>query len=110
MARKICATVFAFDTGSGLTGIGLPTSHDSMKPLMIMMSRETTRMTSEIGSAPAIAERDIDRHDQRLVGQRIEIGAELARHAEALGQEAVDGVAHPGRQEQKERGAHLARG
>jgi len=54
VARKICATVLTFEIASGRTGIGLPISHDSMKPLMIMMSRETTRMTSEIGSAPAI--------------------------------------------------------
>ena len=54
VARKICATVFAFETGCGRIGIGFPTTQDSMKPEMIMMSRDTTRMTSEIGSAPAM--------------------------------------------------------
>ncbi len=54
MASRICAKVLTFETGSGRTGIGLPTSQDSMKALMIMMSRETTRMTSQIGSASAM--------------------------------------------------------
>src|ERR1700688_952404 len=55
------------------------------------------------------AERNVDRYDQRLVGQGIEIGAELARHVEALGEEAIDAVADPGRQEQEKGDAHPAR-
>ena len=58
-----------------------------------MMSRETTRITIQSGITAGDAERDVDRHDQHLVGERIEIGAELGRHAEALGEEAVDRVA-----------------
>ena len=54
MASSIWAKVLAFETANGRTGIGLPTSHDSMKAEMIMMSRETTRMTRKIGSAPAM--------------------------------------------------------
>ena len=46
--------MLTFETANGRTGIGLPTSQDSMKAEMIMMSRETTRMTRKIGSAPAI--------------------------------------------------------
>jgi hypothetical protein len=53
-AKVICATVLAFDTKSGRTGMGLPTSQASMKALMIMMSRDTTRMTRNIGSIPTI--------------------------------------------------------
>src|SRR5215470_2504251 len=52
--------------------------------------------------------RDVDRHDQRLVRQRIEVGADLAGHAEALGQESVDRVAHAGSEENEECDAHLA--
>ena len=59
---------------------------------------------------PGDAERHVDRHDQHLVGQRIEIGAELGLHAEALGQEAVDRVADAGGEEQQERQAHLSGG
>ena len=76
-----------------------------MKPQMIMMSRETTRITSEIGKRAGDAKRDIDRHDQRLVGQRVEIGAKLARHVEALGEKAVHRIADPGNQEQRKRHA-----
>ena len=54
------------------------------------------------------AERDVDRNDQHLVGERIEIGAELGGHAEALGEEAVDRIADGGHHEQQERNAHLA--
>ena len=55
------------------------------------------------------AERNVDRHDQRLVSQRIDERAELAGHVEALGDEAVDRIADPGRQKQKEGGPHLPR-
>ena len=36
-------------------------------------------------------------------------GAELARHVEALGEEAVDGIAEAGDEENRERDLHLAR-
>ena len=75
----------------------------------IMMSRDTTRITSQRGITPVMPSVDVDRDDQRLVGERIEIGAELGRHAEALGEEAVDGVADAGGEEQQERDPHLAR-
>ena len=45
------------------------------------------------------AERDVDRHNQRFVGQRIDVGAEFAGHMEALGEKAVHGVADPGHHE-----------
>ena len=51
-ASTICATVLALETNSGRTGIGLPTSHASMKAPMIRISRDTTNMTRKIGSAP----------------------------------------------------------
>ncbi len=75
---------------------------------MIMMSRETTRMTSEIGKRGGDTKRNVNRNDQRLVGQRIDVGAEFARHMEALGEKAVDGVADAGGQKQKKSNAHLA--
>jgi len=62
------------------------------------------------GFAVGAAERHIDRHDHRLVGERIEIGAKLGRHAEALGEKAVDRVADAGCQEQQEGNPHLAGG
>ena len=55
------------------------------------------------------AQRDIDRDDQRLVGQRIDQSAKLARHMKALGEKAVDGVADPGSHEEEKGGPHLAR-
>ena len=55
------------------------------------------------------AERNVNRHDERLVGQRIEVFAELARHVEVFGEEAVDGIADPGRQEQEKGNTHLSR-
>src|SRR6185369_15770707 len=54
------------------------------------------------------AERDEDRHQQRLVGERVEQGAQLARHVEPLGEKAVDGVADAGNDEDREGDFHLA--
>src|SRR4029079_976672 len=54
------------------------------------------------------SERDIDRDQQRLVGERIEQGAQFALHVEALGQEAVDGVADACNDEDCEGNPHLA--
>src|SRR5664279_2128942 len=54
------------------------------------------------------AEGKVDRDDQRLVGERIEIGTQFGGHAEALGEKAVDGVAHAGGQEQHEGNPHRA--
>ena len=107
--QTICAAVLTFEIMRGRTGIGLPISQDSMNAPTIMMSRDTTRMTSQQRQRAGDAQRHIDRDDQRLVGQRIEIGAELARHVEALGEKAVDGVADPGDQEQHKGDPHLAR-
>ena len=100
--RRICATVLSLDTSSGLILSGLPISQDKHDAPTIMMSRDTTRMTSQRGITSVMPSVTIDRDDQRLVGQRIEIGAELARHAEALGEKAVDRVAHAGGEEQQE--------
>ena len=74
------------------------------------MSRDTTRMTIQQRDHLGDAERHVDRDDQHLVGQRIEIGAEFGLHAEALGQEAVDRVADGGGQEQQEGQPHLSAG
>ncbi len=53
-ANATCATVLSFDTISGFIGIGLPNNHDTITALTIMMSRETTRMTIQRGTAPQI--------------------------------------------------------
>ena len=74
------------------------------------MSRDTTRMTIQRGTAPQIPSATIDRDQQRLVGQRIEQGAQFARHVEALGEKAVDRVADAGDDEDRERDFHLAGG
>jgi hypothetical protein len=97
-----------FETGSGLTGIGLPTSQDSMKPEMIMMSRETTRMTSEIGNTPAMPSARRSTRSAPCRPKRIEECAEFACHVEALGEEAVDRVADPGCKEKKESGTRIS--
>src|SRR3954468_6242407 len=55
------------------------------------------------------AQGHVDRDDERLVSERVEIRAERARHVEALGEEAVDGVTDARRQEQHERNPHGAR-
>jgi len=73
-----------------------------------MMSRETTRITIQRGMAPD-AQCHVDRDQERLVGERVEESTQLARHVEALGQEAIDGVADAGDQEHTERNLHLAR-
>ena len=44
------------------------------------------------GQHPIDRERHVDRHEQRPVGQRIEIRAKFAAQIEALGDEAIDGV------------------
>jgi hypothetical protein len=54
-----------FDTINGFIGIGL-----SNNPAW---------------NGPPDPERHVDRNKKRLVGERIEHGAELARHVEALG-------------------------
>src|ERR1051326_7026907 len=74
-------------------------------PLLLAHNQDDQRNRQPLGDA----ERHVDRHDQGLVGERIEIGAEFARHVEALGQEAVDGVADAGDHEQREGGEHLSR-
>src|SRR5262249_9111312 len=54
------------------------------------------------------SERYIDGDDQRLVGQRIKVGAKLALHVEALGEEAVYGIADACGEKQYEGDAHFA--
>ena len=49
------------------------------------------------------AERAEDRDEQRLVGDRVEIGAELGGGVEALGDEAVGRVRQPGEDEEHRR-------
>ena len=45
----------AIETGlHGSIGIGLPNNHDTITAVTIMMSRETTRMTIQRGTAPQI--------------------------------------------------------
>ena len=51
-AKAICAAVLIFETISGLAAIGFPSSHASITAPTIMMSRDTTRMTSGRGTAP----------------------------------------------------------
>src|SRR6202163_2864602 len=51
-ANATCATVLSFDTINGFIGIGLPTNHDTITAVTIMISRETTRMTIQRGTAP----------------------------------------------------------
>src|SRR5258707_12443412 len=53
-ANATCATVLSFDTINGFIGIGLPNNHDTITAVTIMMSRETTRMTIQRGTAPQI--------------------------------------------------------
>jgi hypothetical protein len=44
----------SFDTIKGFIGIGLPNNHDTITAATIMMSRETTTMTIQRGTAPQI--------------------------------------------------------
>ena len=53
-ANAIWAAVLSFDTSKGFTFSGLPISQDSMTAPTIMMSRDTTKMTSQRGIVPAI--------------------------------------------------------
>src|ERR1700752_681478 len=53
-ANAPCATVLSLDTIKGFIGIGLPNNHDTITAVTIMMSRETTRMTIQRGTAPQI--------------------------------------------------------
>src|SRR4029077_20006593 len=55
------------------------------------------------------AEGDVNRNQHGLVGERVEVSAELGCHPEAFGEEAVDGIADPGGEKQHEGHAHLAR-
>ena len=55
------------------------------------------------------SERDIDRDQQRLVGDRVEIGAELGVPAIALGKEAVGRVGQTREQEHEKCRQHLVR-
>ena len=88
--------------GSGWIATGRPISQESMIAPMIMMSRDTTTMASQPGSTPMTASADVDRDEQRLVGDGVEIGAELGAHVEAPGDEAVDGVRSACHDEQQE--------
>ena len=54
------------------------------------------------------AERQIDPDQQRLVGERVEIGAELGRGVQSLGQEAVDRIADACKHEKPEREHEIA--
>ena len=56
----------------------------------------------------AHAERNIDADDQELVGERVEIGAELGLPVVALGEVAVDGIADAGTDEHEEGASGLA--
>src|SRR5262249_39939932 len=56
------------------------------------------------------AERDVDRHQQRFVGEGIEQRTELAGHIESLGEEAIDRVADAGNDEDREGQFHLLGG
>ena len=42
------------------------------------------------------SERNVNRNDQRLIGQGIEVSAKLALHVETLGEKPVDGIANAG--------------
>ena len=77
-ARAICAAVLIFETDSGFTRTGLP-SHDRS------IAADDEQVAGDHHDQPAgqHALEDRERHEdgdeQRLVGDRIEIGAELAR-------------------------------
>ena len=47
----IWAAVLSFDTSSGLTFMGLPRNQANMTPPMIRISRDTTRITTQRGTA-----------------------------------------------------------
>src|SRR5205085_10853333 len=68
-ASTICATVLSLETTSGLSAIGLRTSHDSITALTIMMARDTTRMTRHRGM-PFAMPRDTDGVARRHLPQR----------------------------------------
>ena len=46
-----CAAVLSFETGCGFTLTGLPISQENITPPTISRSRDTTRITSQRGSA-----------------------------------------------------------
>ena len=87
---------------SGLIATGRSISQESMIAATIMTSRDTTTMASQPGSTPTTDRRDVDRDEERLVGERVDIGAELAAHVEAPGDEAVDRVRDSRHDEQEE--------
>ena len=89
-----------------LHATGRDRTQDSTKAPTMRMSRLTTAITSHRQMAGK-AQSDIDADQQRLVGDRVEIGAELAVPAKALGEEAVGGVGQSRQQEQQEGRLHL---
>ena len=70
---------------------------------MMKRSRLTTSTISQAGSAPLKPSVHEDRDEQRLVGDRIEIGAELRGCVEALGDEPVRRIRHAGDDEEHRR-------
>ena len=91
-ASTICATVFALLTASGLMRDGMvekPRQHDRGDDEDVARDDGDDEPGRQLTPD---AQRDEDRDEQQLVGERIEIGAELRRPAEALGEKAVDAV------------------
>ena len=70
---------------------------------MIRRSRNTTRITSQVGRVAGEAERDEEADDQRLVGDRIEQRAEIGALVEMLGDIAVDRIGDAGRRKNPKR-------
>ena len=73
-----------------------------------MMSRDITKITSAPGQGTADPEGRGDRAEQRLVGERIKVGAKFALHPEPLGKVAIHGIAQSGQDEEPESDQHFA--
>ena len=100
----ICSAVFSLETSSGRISHGHARAADStITPPTITRSRNTTRMASQSGSTCHRGQRDIHRHQQRLVGHRVEQRAHRVASAVAAGQPAVERVGQAGGEEQEER-------
>ena len=108
VASKICATVLSFgyrQRPDRHRPADQPGQHEAADDHDVARNDEDDQRDRQRAGD---AQRNIDRHDQRLVGERVEIGAELARHVEALGKKAIDRVADPGRQEQRRKATRIS--
>ena len=96
-SERICATVLSFDTQTGRISTGLSSSQETSTATG--SSRLGTRRDREPGGQNGVnGQRNIDRNQQRLVGERIEIGAEFRAQIEFFGDKAVDRVGNAGQE------------